>query len=419
MKYVNRIRQPDGRVFLYLRKKGLPAARLPDGLSEAALARHVARLIADFSPQAPVAIGTLRAALRAYELESPSFRGLAASTKYEYRLLLKEFEDDLGALAISAFTPALVDRLKVAWAKRGHRAANLRLQVLKNVLKPALVSGRLEKDPFPLVGQVRRPRSLKEPHLIWSDAVFAKVMEAAIAAGKHGLARALAVGRYVGARRGDLVAIPRTSRQDGRFQYVSGKRRVRVDVPEDPRLAEWLARTLEAPADVPRQGRKVRRGEAPIATTTLVYAFSGRPYTEDGLALELRKLLARLHRAGAIDTDGYDLHGLRHTRGVELALAGCSDAEGAAMMGHGGASSFVQYRRQADRVRLSDAAAARVARLREQAENEKCKTGRQESAKSREENEKGPGESPVPSTSCDGTALPDRTGDLQSHNLAL
>ena len=125
--------------------------------------------------------------------------------------------------------------------------------------------------------------------------------------------------------------------------------------------------------------------------TTLVYNVAGRPYTEDGLALELRKLVARLHEAGALDSDRYDLHGLRHTRGVELALAGCSDAEGAAMMGHGGASSFMQYRRQADRVRLSDAASARVAKLREQAGNEECKTGRQESAKNAVRNERGPG----------------------------
>jgi hypothetical protein len=110
-----------------------------------------------------------------------------------------------------------------------------------------------------------------------------------------------------------------------------------------------------------------------------------------GLALELRKLIAKLHAAGLIDSDCYDLHGLRHARGVELALAGCSDAEGAAMMGHGGPSSFVQHRRQADRIRLSDAAAARVARLCERFENAECKTDCKTSAKNAARNEKGPG----------------------------
>jgi hypothetical protein len=129
-----------------------PVVRSPDGLDDETLAAHVASLVEDLSPDRPVAIGTMSAALRPYELESPDFRGLAKSTKYEYRLILKEFEEDLGRLAISAFTAALLDRLKASWARRGHRAANVRLQVLKNVLKPQLVSGRLEKDPFPLVG---------------------------------------------------------------------------------------------------------------------------------------------------------------------------------------------------------------------------------------------------------------------------
>ncbi len=420
MKFVKRVTRPDGTIQLYLRKRGLPSVRLPDGLSESALQQHVARLVEDLCPDGPgVLRGTLAAALREYELQSPEFRGLAASTKYEYRLMLKEFEDDLGSLAVSAFTPAYVERLKAAWARRGHRAANLRLQVLKNVLKPCLISGLLEKDPFPLVGQVRRPRDLGEPHLIWSDAVFATVIEAALEAAKPGLARAVAIGRFVGARRGDLVSIPRTARNQGRFQYMSGKRRVRVDVVEDPELTGWFSRTPDAPEARPRRGRKVRAELPPLSTATLVYNLAGRPYTEDGLSLELRKLVGQLFRDGRIDSDRYDLHGLRHTRGVELALAGCSDAEGAAMMGHGSSSSFVQYRRQADRVRLADAAAVRIAALREQRSNGKWHKERHKSDTTPHENEKGPGNSRAFSGPSRGTALPDRTGDLQSHNLAL
>ena len=420
MKYVNRVQRPDGSFQLYLRKRGLPAVRLPDDLTEGALQKHVAQLIQDLAPGGLGALrGTLAAAVRAYELESPDFRSLAPSTKYEYRLVLKEFEDDLGRVTVSAFTPAFVDRLKSAWARRGHRAANVRLQVLKNVLKPCLVSGLLDSDPFPLVGQVRRPRHLGEPHLIWTDPVFEIVARSALEAGKPGLARALAIGRFIGARRGDLVRIPRSARQDGRFQYMSGKRRVRVDVVEDPQLTVWLDGTPDAPEPRPRRGRKIAAGVEPVATTTLVYNIAGRPYSEDGLSLELRKLVCQLHAEGRIDSDRYDLHGLRHTRGVELALAGCSDAEGAAMLGHGSPSSFAQYRRQADRVRLADAAAARVFRLREQASNEKCNEGRHKSATGLAENEKGPGNSRAFSKLRDGTAPPDRTGDLQSHNLAL
>jgi hypothetical protein len=116
-------------------------------------------------------------------------------------------------------------------------------------------AGTLKQNPFPLVGQVRRPRELKEPHRIWPEAAFRAVIEAALAGRRSGLARAMAIARYVGARRGDLVAIPRTARQEGRFQYVSGKRRVRVDVPEDAMLARWLAALR-----TPRPPRPARGG---------------------------------------------------------------------------------------------------------------------------------------------------------------
>lgn len=129
----------------------------------------------------------MAAAVRAYELDNPDFRGLAESTKSEYRLMLKEFEDNLGTLAITAFTPAFVDHLKSAWAKRGHRAADLRLQVLRNVLEPALVAGRLKQALFPLIRQVRRPPEVKEPHLIWSDLTFEAVTEAALEPGNSAL----------------------------------------------------------------------------------------------------------------------------------------------------------------------------------------------------------------------------------------
>jgi len=412
VKHVNRIRRPDGSVQLYLRKKGLPAARLPDGLTEAQLTAAVDELIATLTPQQAPVPGTLRSALRAYELENADFAALADSTRYLYRLMLRELEADLGHLAVSAFAPALVDRLKGLWAARGHRAANLRLQVLRNVLKPALIAGALKQDPFPLVGQVRRPRHLKEPHLLWSEADFETVMEAALVRGRHGLARALAIARYVGARRGDLVAISRTARQDGRFQYLSGKRRVRVDILEDPLLTAWLDRTPAAPPAKPRPGRKVAADATAPATTTLVYNLAGRPYTEDGLGQELAKLVAALDHAARLDSDAYDLHGLRHTRGVELALAGCTDAEGAAMMGHQSPSSFAQYRRQADKIRLSDAAAARIATLREQSPNKKCNTSCNESATTGQEEQKRTGNSPALSRACDGTASPVRTGDL-------
>jgi integrase len=80
--------------------------------------------------------------------------------------------------------------------------------------------------------------------------------------------------------------------------------------------------------------------------------------------------MTRLHKAGKTDSPDYNLHGLRHSFGVEAALAGCTDAQGAALMGHHSPSSFATYRRQADRIRLADDAAEKIAQLRERLKNE-------------------------------------------------
>ena len=56
---------------------------------------------------------------------------------------------------------------------------------------------------------------------------------------------------------------------------------------------------------------------------------------------------------------------LQHTFGVEAALAGCSDAQGGALMGHSIPNSFATNRRQAARLALSDDGAALVTALRE------------------------------------------------------
>lgn len=384
MQHVQRVVGKDGIARLYLRKKGYPRQRLVDDVTQ----EQVDQLITDLTPSKPLP-GTLRPALRAYELENDDFLNLAESTKYEYRLILKEFELDLGKVPLKDFTAGYVQRLKQLWARRGHRAANVRLVVLRNVLKPCMIDGLLEGDPFPLVGQVRRPRHLAEPHPVWMMDVVETVIGEAIRQRKFGLARAVAIGRFVGPRREDIVALRKTARANSRFRFLSGKRRVLVDQEEDPRLTAWLAATPDKQPAEPRRGRKVAKGAQPVRSLTLVYNLAGAPYTADGLAQELAKLVSDLADDGKLDHARYDLHGLRHTRGVEAALAGCSDAQGAALMGHKSPSSFAQYRRQADKIRLADDATDKIARLREHSSNRLVKNEMEKGCKTEAANESG------------------------------
>ncbi|MDO1560375.1 site-specific integrase [Brevundimonas sp. 2R-24] len=363
MRHVQRIVRPNGDVHLYFRKKGCPSHRLKAGWGTVELEAEVEALLKTYAPQKPIA-GTIRAAI--IEYERADLPGLAESTQYEYRLILKEFYQDLGALPASTITPAFLLKLRDAWATRGHRAANVRLQVLKNVCWRPMVAGLIQGDPFATVGQVRRPADAPEPHPIWPEGVFSTVLDAALEQRRFGLARAISIARYTGARREDIARIPRTARQNGRFSFLSGKRKVPVDIAEDPRLSAILDAT---PATQPlsewQRTRTAAKRRTETTAITLAFNMDGRPYTADGLSQELEKLIQALRKAEKIDGADYGFHGLRHTRGVELALAGCTDAEGAAQLGHRSPNSFARYRRMADRVRLGEAASEKVARLQE------------------------------------------------------
>lgn len=352
MKYVNRVVGKDGVERLYFRKAGAPSVRLQAAWGSPELEREVAGLLVAATPEPAPA--TLRAALRAYELQSADFKSLGAGTQYEYRLILKELEEDFGELQVSRFRPDYLLRLRNTWAARGHRAAAMRLLLLRHALLPAIIQGKIgDGDPFTLIPAVPKPRDTGEPHTIWPESVVQIVVEGAVAEGRFGLARGVAIGRYAGARRGDIVKITKAARKAGRFTFRSGKRGVLVDMPEDPALTAVLNNT-------------------PAAQDSLILAYnlSGRAYTEDGFGQELAKLLERLEKAGKLENaSDYTAHGLRHTFGVEIALAGCTDAQGAALMGHKSPNTFAIYRRQADRIRMATDAAAKVAQFRERTGN--------------------------------------------------
>lgn len=359
MKHVNKTTGRDGVVRLYLRKAGMPSIPLkspwPGKGQEAgsALEREVQALVAAAGPKATPS--TLRAALRAYELDSPDFRALAPSTKETYLGLIKELDEDFGDLPVSTFNAEYLLQLRTIWARRGYRVPGHFLTVLRNALLPAIITGKLGGgDPFALIPGVRRPHDMGEPHVIWPESVVHRVIELAIREGRFGLARAVAIGRYAGPRRADIVKLTKAARKGGRFVFTSGKRKVPVSMPEDPALAAVLDGTPDHPDSL-----------------VLAYNLSGYAYTEDGFHQELVKLVKKLATAkeDPIDCDDYTAHGLRHTFGVESALAGCTDAEGAARMGHGSPNSFATYRRQADRIRMSDTGADLVAKLRERSGN--------------------------------------------------
>lgn len=365
--YVQRIRdKATGETYLYFRKGDYREGPLgsPDGTQ--ALADEVKavldRLAGIAMAQKPRA-GTVGGMLRAYAGDtadgkrtgaSADFLALARSTQAAYADIVDELVEDCGDEPLSTVTRGWVGELRDAWALRGHRVANVRLSILANALGPAIEDGRIEADPFSRLKRAKAPRRTGDANPAWTDDEVTAAIAEAKRRGRPGIARAIALGRYAGFRRGTICAVPLTARvrQDGavRLNWVTEKRGVLCDKREDPRLTALIEET---------------RSQA----TTIAYNADGRPWKVRQLNQAIDRLLAHLAKAGlvraAMDDKGVvysplTIHGLRHARGVELAEAGASDAEIMAQLEHATERQAKEYRRQASRKKLADAGQRRI-----------------------------------------------------------
>lgn len=350
IRYVQRLRRADGHVDLYFRKgqhryplvseDGTDALRAE---VEACLAR-VSQLEKAATPKA----GTVGGLLRQYE-RSADFRALAIRTQKSYARLIDELVEDLGALHLKEITSSAISELRDAWSERGYRAANLRLQVLKNALLPAIEDERIATDPFVRIRKVKRPHDLGEAHPFWEDAEVEAAIALALQREMPGLARAIALARYAGFRRQTVCAIPLNARAIGyddggqphkRLSCVTEKGKVLADKLEDHRLTAILDGT-------------------PSRAMTIAYNDRNQPWKDRSLNQAIDRLLEALAKEGKARSN-LTIHGLRHARGVELALAGASDAEIMSQLDHATDRAAKIYRRQADRRRMADAAQQRV-----------------------------------------------------------
>ncbi|WP_292038666.1 MULTISPECIES: site-specific integrase [unclassified Brevundimonas] len=365
VKYVQRQKAADGSDLLYFRKGGYREGPLRSAFGTQALQDEVTAIVerinsielASSTPRA----GTVGGMLKAYA-KSSDFLGLAARTRAGYQDYIDEQIEDIGDVLLSSVTRSWIMGLRDAWAIRGHNSANKRMQVLKNALKPAILDetdSRISGDPFHKIPKVKRPHEVKEANPRWEDHEVIAGIEDAIERGTPGLARAIALGRYGGFRRGTICNLPLHARtvaindqgeQERRLYWLTEKRIVLADKREDARLTEVIERT-------------------PNRALTVAYNADGAPWKERQLNQAVERLMDRLAKNGkvraAVDAEGnvycpLTLHGLRHARGVELALAGASDSEIMSQLEQASEAAAKIYRRQANRRRMADAAQDKI-----------------------------------------------------------
>lgn len=360
IRYVQRV-PIGGRVYLYFRKGDYREGPLESPEGSEALRQEVQaildRLAGVAEAQKPRA-GNVGGMLDAYN-RSADFLALARSTQALYQDVIDELKEDCGDKLLQDVARPWVVDLRDIWALRGHRVANVRLSVLANAISPAIEDGRISADPFSRLKRAKRPRGKGETRQAWDDHEVDAGIEEAIRRGRHGLARAIALGRFGGFRRGTICTIPLSARVKSydpdqghhtRLRWITEKRLVLCDKREDPRLAAVIGRT---------------RSDA----LTVAYNATGKPWKPRQLNQAIDRLMDALAKAGKVravtDEQGnlfcpLTIHGLRHARGVELAEAGASDAEIMAQLEHATDRQAKEYRRQASRKKLADAGQDRI-----------------------------------------------------------
>lgn len=362
---VQRVKRDNGRVDLYFRTAGHREGPLLSADGSQALQDEVgaikARLEAAAKAIANPRAGTIGEVLKIYN-NSAEFLANARSTQGNYQDYIDEMIEDCGQVLLSEVTRSWLVEMRDAWALRGHRAANLRLQVLKNAFEPIIADDaddRIAGDPFHKLKKVRRPHDAPAANVAWSESEVTIAIEEAFRRRRAGLARAIALGAYGGFRRGTICAIPLNARTtvlddngqlEQRLNWITEKKKVLCDKREDSRLTAVMKRSNSQ-------------------AITIAYNADGRPWKARQLSQAVDRHMAGLARRGlvraATDDKGevfcpLSLHGLRHFRGLELAYNGASDAEIMAQLEHATDRAAKIYRRQAERRTLADAGQTRL-----------------------------------------------------------
>lgn len=269
---------------------------------------------------------SIEALLRRY-LQSPEWSALQPHTRAVYHVYLKPFE------AISHLPVKSIGRREILTMRdgiavgRGNGAATGFMRAASTLFGWAVNHEWIGQTP------VHRIKRLPGGELrAWTR----KEADIAQDGLPEHLRRVVVLARYTGQRRGDLCAM-RWSAWDGHTILLRQKKTGEaLAIPCHPILEYELSSWY--------------RSGATILTNAL-----GQPWTLDRLSHALPPALKRLGLP-----PGLNVHGLRKLAATELADAGCSVHEIAAITGHRTLSMVAHYTRTADQRRLAEAAIVKL-----------------------------------------------------------
>lgn len=272
--------------------------------------------------------GSVAHAIRVFK-QSAAWERIGDKTRHDYAWNLELIETWAGDDAVTSIAIEDKEKFYAELKKRSLSVANATIRVARRLWNVAIKKGMASTNPFarPELEEVER-----EDVTLWEPQLVIAFVKACDAVGRHSVGDAVVINHWLGQRKGDVLQLDRTLYREGCFHVRQNKTKARLVVPHSPLVAARVEAALARQAGA---GRKVDSTKIVISEET------GRPYQGDNFRhvfSEIRALAVR----------GSNLHGLppcpdlaavrfswlRHTAVTELAIAGCTVAQIAAISGH-------------------------------------------------------------------------------------
>lgn len=321
---LKRYRDRHGTLRLYHRKSGTP---IDVTLTGQALAAEVARLDAIHCPP-PAKAGTLGGLLESWQ-GSQAFIALKERTKADYRKIM-DYLRPLAGTPLIEIGPGFIAKLRDKTVRKKRAGfANHMLAMLSSAFRHGLEYEIVGKNPCIGLAKATMTDDRKRPNRAWTPDERRNVPAVAWPQ----LRLPLLLARTWGIRRSDIVKLPRSAYAHGWLTFRAGKNNALITLPVLGDLKTEIERAIEG---------------APTGDSTLLCLNSrGKPWTVDGLSVQLAKFLEECRERGIMGPKG-SIHGLRHSVGAELRAAGYSAEQRKRVLGHDTDEMAEHYAASAD-----------------------------------------------------------------------
>lgn len=336
-KYVSEFRDRHGKVRVRFRKKGYLAfyfkAHFP---SEDWWKEYNACMTGVAAPKVepgadrviPGSISDL--IVRFYK--SSAWQRPSDDTRADYRLIIERFRARMGDTLVVHLHYSHADAILRKIADRPAARNRLR-KLMAQIWDEGIRLGIVQTNPWRLIQSLKSEGDGYRP---WTEADVVAFEERWPLGTKQRLAFALML--HTAQRRGDAIRLGPQHLKEGRLAFTQRKTGASVNIP--------VKRELAAAIDA-----------APSGHLSFLVTEFGKPFSDAGFGNWFR---SACDEAGLI---GRTAHGLRKTAAIRMAEAGATNAEIKAWTGHKTDSEVARYIKAANKARLADAAAAKMANL--------------------------------------------------------